>query len=83
MPGSGNDVYDIAFSEQSNILAIGAENGRVYLWNIATKKVIATFTIPGKSNSVVGLAFSPNGKMLATIGSNEKAYLWDMSWLSL
>jgi len=71
----GERVDSVAFSPDGAILAVADANGDTYLWDVATKKVIAILADPG-SKGVISLAFSPNGKILATGDEDGNANLW-------
>ena len=67
----------VAFSPDGNTLASGAINGRVRLWDVASRTQVAT--LEGHTNGVNSVAFSPDGMTLFS-GSRDGTMLqWDMS----
>jgi WD40 repeat protein len=52
----------IALSPDGTMIAVAHENDPVYIWNIATRRVVATITAAA---GAPGVAFSPDGKTLA------------------
>ena len=56
--------------------ADGSTAGDVFLWNLRTYRLIATFTDP-ESQGVVGLAYSPDGRTLIAADGNGRIYLWN------
>ena len=80
LPADGGGVNWMAFSRSGKILAASEPdpNGSAYVWNIATKKPIATFTDPS-SGGINQVALSPDGTTLAVGDSNGSAYLWNIA----
>ncbi len=65
----------------SSLITTADEGGHAYLWNVATRALLAMLSIPG-GNAAGGVAFSPDGKTLAIAGgdgSQGAAYLWDVA----
>jgi serine/threonine protein kinase/sugar lactone lactonase YvrE len=66
-----------AFSPDGRVLAVGDNNGNVYLWSTVTHKLIDTQHV---NNSGTGyVVFSPDGKTLATGDLSGHIYLWSVS----
>ena len=59
LPGHGEAVLSVAFSPEG-ILAVGADDGSVTLWNVATRQQITT--LPKAEHWVEKVAFSPSGQ---------------------
>ncbi|KAG2133524.1 WD40-repeat-containing domain protein [Suillus bovinus] len=72
----GNDaVRSIALSPSGMTIASGSEDGKVRLWKVETKKVIAKWT--GHTNAVCALCWSADGKRLASGSWDGTARVWD------
>jgi len=66
------EVTTLAVAPDGARVAAGCSDGRVRVWDGATRRLAATYS----TNGVVGdLAFSPDGRILATSG--ERVVLWD------
>ncbi len=53
-----------------------ARAGKIHLWDVGTRKIVATFDIDDYQNKY-SIAFSPDGKLLAS-GGMSKIQLWDV-----
>ncbi|KAM3106789.1 WD40 domain-containing protein [Phormidesmis sp. 146-33] len=69
-------VMSIDISPDGQMVAIGDLSGRIYLWNIATTQLIATFE--GHIGWVWSVAFSPDGKTLVSSGTDASIRLWEV-----
>jgi WD40 repeat protein len=68
----------VAFSPDGRTLATGDDNGRAYLWDVATRRLVGTRTDP--EVGIFGMfpvAFSPGGRMVAAADSRGNIYLWN------
>jgi len=71
-----SSVLTIAFSPCSKLLASGAEDGSIRLWNLETFKCINVLAHHKKA--VNSLRFSPNGNFLASASWDNTIKLWDL-----
>ena len=69
-------VRMIAFSNDGNIIATGASDQFIRLWEASTGKLLQVRK--GHENSVRALGFSHDGRWLASGGLNEDVRLWDL-----
>lgn len=68
-------VWALAFSPDRELLATGDNQGRVKVWNIQEREVIAQ--LEGDTVRVDTLVFSPDGRTLASAGYHGLIKLWE------
>lgn len=66
----------VAFSDAAQRLAYGDSKKNLYVWDIARKETIHTFTVP--ETNVAFITFSPNGKYLASSQEIGCYRLWNL-----
>ena len=75
--GHSSAVVSVAFSPDGKLLASGGADNIVKLWEVATRRVLRTFT--GQPKPIDSVAFSPDGKLLASASGLDKTVkLWDV-----
>ncbi|NWF70553.1 MAG: hypothetical protein HXY40_15805 [Chloroflexi bacterium] len=77
LEGLNSRALALAFSPDSAWLASGGDDGRVYVWDVASGQPIGAPIEHGLR--VVALTFSPNMTVLASAGSDNRVRLWDMT----
>lgn len=70
-----NQVYRLAFSPDSRVLATGDYQGAITLWN--TRNARERVKWQGHDASVNGLVFSPDGQVLASCSWDNSVRLWN------
>ncbi len=68
-------VECLAVSPDGKRLAAGGADSLVWVWNLATAKLVKT--IDAHHDRVLGVAFSSDGKRLATAGADHTLRVWD------
>ncbi len=67
----------VAWQPHSDHLAVGGNDALIHIWNVPTKRKIAT--LEGHVHNVWHLTFHPDGDLLATHGWDGQWLLWDVS----
>jgi len=70
-------VSSVAFGSEGATLAVGYDNGDVYLWDTTSLQTTATITPPANSQADALVAFRPGGATLAVGYDNGDVHLWD------
>jgi WD40 repeat protein/transcriptional regulator with XRE-family HTH domain len=81
LTGPAHQVFSLAFSPDSAILAVGSGDNEVRLWHIADPRHPAPDGAPltGPASWVNSVAFSPDGRSLAAASSDSKVWIWDLA----
>lgn len=69
------NVYSLAWSRDSRLLATGSGDGLARVWNVAKGRRVTKLPVKG---SVGAIAFSPDTQLLATVGYSG-TQLWDFT----
>ena len=83
LQGHRHAVYALAFAPDGKALASGGGDGEVKLWDVATCRPGAAFTVGESGRMVRAVAFAPDGKTFAAGSSSEwsnvpcQVKLWD------
>lgn len=74
--GHFDEVWEVAYSSNGNLLASGSGDAGIKLWYVDTGVEIAT--LKGHNRDVFGLAFSNDNSMLASASFDHTVRLWDL-----
>jgi WD40 repeat protein len=72
---AGDQTTFPVFSPDGRTLATYDGSGQAYLWDIATRHIVATVADPA-TQGVNTVTFSPDGRTLAAGDGNGRTYLW-------
>ena len=71
---TATSLPQIAFSPRGDLLVGGTYSGKVYLWEVRSLSVIASYIGPQKS--INGVAVAPDNVTVAAVFSDGTVYLW-------
>ncbi len=75
-------VYVLALSPDGKLLAAGAADGSLCVWNLDEKKLLTS--IKQHSDRIFGVAFSADGRFLASGSADKTARVWEVgTWKML
>lgn len=69
-------AYALAVSPDGKMIASGAYDQKIRLWDVMTGKELAL--LKGHNGAVNGLSFRPDGKVLASASSDRTVKLWSI-----
>lgn len=75
--GHLDEVHALAYAPGGQILATGAKNGEIILWDISTGR--ERLRLPdGHTDQVNSLAFNMDGSLLVSAGFDDTVRLWEL-----
>ena len=85
LPGESGAIWAVAVSQDGGTIAMGAENGRVGVWDVAGERLRydlhpdAAGMLMGHRGIVWAAEFSPDGRRLVTAGDDGDVKVWDVT----
>jgi len=77
IPGHTDGVRALAFSPNANILASGAYDATIILWDAEQGRMLLP-PLKGHTGPIYGIAFRPDGKTLASASADRTVRLWEV-----
>jgi WD40 repeat protein len=75
--GHSKQVISMAYSSDGKLLATGAEDNKIIIWDTRSGKIANRLTT--HVGKIICMAFSPNNKYLVSGSEDKAAILWDVS----
>jgi WD40 repeat protein len=78
LSGHSDHIYGLAMSSNGSLIAAGGYDGRVLVWDVDTRQLVADIDAGGKR--VPGVALSPDGRTLWTATADPpEVRAWDLA----
>ena len=68
-------VFDIEFSPDERLIAMGSVGGPASLWDAETGE--RRLMLPGEAGGIYRIDFSPDGRTVAGVGRDNRLHVWD------
>ncbi|KIL58707.1 hypothetical protein M378DRAFT_86115, partial [Amanita muscaria Koide BX008] len=77
--GKAGDLYirSVCFSPDGKLLATGAEDKQIRIWDISKKRIVRVFD--GHQQEIYSLDFSLDGRLIVSGSGDKTARIWDMA----
>jgi WD40 repeat protein len=74
-------IEDAVFNKQGTLIATGADDKTVRIWDVATGTFLYEFlpNIEDDEAVIFAVAFSPDGTRLVSAGADRLVYVWDIA----
>ena len=76
LAGSSKNLYSVAISSDSTLLASGGDGNSIELWNLQTGQLLRT--LKGHSDAVYAVAFSSDGQKIASGSGDGTIKVWSL-----
>jgi WD40 repeat protein/serine/threonine protein kinase len=76
LPGHDSAVQALALTHSGQIMATGAADGRIKLWNLSKRREIATFS--AHPRAILALAISADGSTMASASADRSVKVWNL-----
>ncbi len=77
LPGATSGAACLVFSPDAATLAVGQQDGKITLWDAATRRHRSTLL--GHTEFVASLAYAPDGATLASTGGDRTTRIWEIA----
>lgn len=75
---AGFEVSCIAVAPAGEVMMLGANDGQIRVWSLATNKVLRSIKVFPQKEYIGCIAFSPDGKQIAFQADDQPVRLWDL-----
>ncbi len=76
---SNIDFLSVAFTRRGDQVLAGTGDGRVFVWDLATRRLVGSPLAAHGTNDVWELAMDPSGERVATASSDGTASVWSLA----
>ena len=78
MSAPGGGVIALAFSPDGKTLASGSWDGKILIWDLASRRLLSVISVGRWGPSINALVFAPDNITLACLASGA-VHLWDIT----